>query len=155
MNKSRTLLIELYVEEFPVKFLLTVLDQMPEIVKNVLAEKKINFKDVEVYVTPTRIVIYVGSVSEFTQKVETEVIGPNINIGIKGGEYTDAAKGFAKKNSVEIKDLYIKHTQKGDFLAIKKSFGGEQVKNVLPGIVKTLFTKKHFFKNYGLGRNKI
>ncbi|MFQ3675849.1 MAG: glycine--tRNA ligase subunit beta [Endomicrobiia bacterium] len=147
MSKNKNLLIEIYVEEFPVRFLSIILEQMPEIVKNVLSENKIIFKEVEIFVTPTRIVIWVDNVSEFTQRVETEILGPNVNIGLKNGEYTDAAKGFAKKNGVELKDLYVKTTPKGDFLTVKKCFGGELVKTVLPEVVRTIFTKNIFPKN--------
>jgi glycyl-tRNA synthetase beta chain len=147
MNKSKNLLIEIYVEEFPVKFLFIILNKMPEIIKNILSENKIIFKEIKIFVTPTRIVIYVGDVYETTQKIETEIIGPNVSIGLKDGEFTDAAKGFAKKNVVELKDLYIKKTSKGDFLATKKIFGGEPVKEILPIVVKTVLTKNIFPKN--------
>jgi glycyl-tRNA synthetase beta chain len=144
--KNKNLLIEIYVEEFPVKFLEIILTQMPDIVRDVLLENKIIFNKVNIFVTPVRIVIYVEEVNELTKKEEIEILGPNINIGLKNGEFTNAGKGFAKKNGVELDKVYIKQTSKGNFLAIKKILGGKPVKTVLPEVVKTILSKNIFPK---------
>ncbi len=146
MIKNKSLLVEIYVEEFPVRYLLSVNKQLPEIIKNVLMEYKIVYGEIEVSVSPIRLVIYVNNLEEKTSKEIIETIGPNTNIGIKNNEFTGAAIGFAKKYSIDLKNLYIKETNKGKFLAFKKIFGGENVKDILAEVVKNIISKLSFDK---------
>ncbi len=131
----KDLLIEVYTEELPPNAVKEFILQLPLVTKNVLDELKVDYKDVETYVTPVRIIIYILEVLEQTKKEIVEILGPSEKIGIKDGEFTIQAQGFAKKHNAELKDLYIKETEKGRFLAIKKVYGGQNVKEIIKDIL--------------------
>jgi glycyl-tRNA synthetase beta chain len=141
MNK-KDLLMEIYTEELPPNAVKEFMVQLPSITKNVLDEFRVDYKSIETYITPVRIIIYISNVAEQTKKEVVEILGPSEKIGLKNGEFTIQAQGFAKKYNVDLKDLYIKETKKGRFLALKKVYGGqnikELVKDVLPRIIQGL-----------------
>lgn len=128
---KKDLLIEIYLEELPPSCIEEAKLQLKDILISCLNKFRVDYKDFNFYITPVRIVVLVEDVKEFTKKEIQEVIGPSVNIGIKNGEFTSAAVGFAKKNNVELKDLFIKDTPKGKFLAVKKILGGESFKSII------------------------
>lgn len=139
-------LIEIYTEELPPSCIQEATNQLGEILSNCLKKFRVGYKDFKFFVTPVRIVIFVEEVEEFTKKEVQEIIGPSVNIGIKDGEFTSAAIGFAKKNNVELKDLFIKETPKGKFLAVKKFYGGESFKNIINEFFVELISSLKFSK---------
>lgn len=124
-------LIEIYSEELPPSCIEEANTQIKEVLINCLKKFRVDYKDFVFYITPVRIVLFIEGVEEFTKKELQEILGPSVNIGIKNGNFTSAAVGFAKKNNVELKDLFIKDTSKGKFLAVKKVYGGESFKNII------------------------
>ncbi|MCX7957042.1 MAG: glycine--tRNA ligase subunit beta [Endomicrobia bacterium] len=132
--KKEDFLIEVYTEELPPSCIEEIKNQSGELLNDIFNKNRVDYKTFKIYVTPVRIVIYVESVNEFTKKEIQEIIGPSINVGIKNGEFTLAAIGFAKKYNVELKDLFIKETEKGKFLCIKKFLGGESFKKSIENI---------------------
>ncbi|MEN3014182.1 MAG: glycine--tRNA ligase subunit beta [Endomicrobiia bacterium] len=140
-------LIEIYTEELPVNCIEEAYQQLNKILKDSLDKFRVDYKEFEYYVTPVRIVIFIKDVKENTKKYEEEILGPSVNIGIKNGEFTPAAVGFAKKFNVELKELFIKDTQKGKFLAIKKTYGGENFKNIINDLFIDIISNLKFPKN--------
>lgn len=137
----KNLLIEIYTEELPINCVPEFNSQLPLVLEKVLKEFKIDYKEAETYVTPVRLIVYVRSIEEQTKKEIVEIIGPPVTVGLKNGEFTQQGLGFARKYNVELKDVYIKQTDKGEVLAIKKVYGGENVKDKLPLIVKEIIQR--------------
>lgn len=143
---KKNLLIEIYTEELPLVCIEEFEDQLPGILNEVLKIHNLEYENFETYVTPVRLIIYIKDLAENTKKVVQEIIGPSVNIAVKNNEYTQAAIGFAKKNSAELKELYIKETEKGKFVALKKIYGGENVKNIISKILYDILLKLSYPK---------
>jgi len=139
-------LIEVYTEELPPNAIKEFSCQLPVVVNNVLSEFRVDFKNVETYVTPVRIIVYVLDVAEYTKREVIEILGPSEKVGLKNNEFTLQAIGFAKKYNVDLKDLYIKETDKGRFLAIKKIYGGENFKEIIKDVVIKIISNLSYIK---------
>ncbi|MCX7940263.1 MAG: glycine--tRNA ligase subunit beta [Endomicrobia bacterium] len=135
---KKDLLIEIYTEELPINCVSNFKAQLPFVIESVLEKFKIEYGDIKSYITPVRMIIYVKKISEQTKKEVYEILGPPVSVGLKNGEFTPQGVGFAKKYGVELKDVYIKETEKGKVLAVKKISGGEEVKNKISEVVKEL-----------------
>lgn len=144
--QKRDFLVEIYTEELPPNCIIEFKQQLPVVVDNVLKNYRVEYKKIEVYLTPVRIIILVLDVDEVTKKEVIEIMGPSEKVGIKNGEFTPAAIGFAKKHNVELKDLFIKETQDGKFLCIKKTLGGENFKVLIPEILSKIFSQVKYHK---------
>jgi glycyl-tRNA synthetase beta chain len=143
---KKDLLIEIYTEELPPNAVKEFIIQLPVVTKNILDEFKVDYKDIETYVTPVRIIIYVLDIAEQTKKEVVEIVGPSEKIALKNGEFTIQAQGFAKKYNVDLKELYIKETEKGRFLAVKKVYGGQSVKEIIENIVVKIISSLSYPK---------
>ena len=67
--------------------------------------------------TPRRLALFVSQVAERQQDAAEEMIGPSMKIAYKDGLATAAALAFAKKAGVELSDLRIATTPRGEYLA--------------------------------------
>ncbi len=61
-------LLEIGTEEMPSRFLPGIITQLKEIFENELINAQVNFKKVNTYATPRRIVAYVEEISEVQKK---------------------------------------------------------------------------------------
>lgn len=143
---KKNLVIEIYTEELPSSCIEEYKNQLKIVSGEVLKKYNFEYDNINTYITPVRLIVYIKNLSEYTKKVVQEIIGPSVNIAIKDNEYTQAAVGFAKKNFSELKDLYIKETQKGKFVALKKIYGGVNVKSVISKILYDIVGKLSYPK---------
>lgn len=152
MNK-KNLLIEVYTEELPLGCVESFFIQLPEVTKNILEKNKFEYKNLTTYVTPVRLIIYIEELSEFTKKEEQEILGPSVNVAIKDGSFTQAAFGFVKRYEIDIKNVYIKETEKGKFIAIKKICGGQEIVPLIPKILYEILTSVSYPKQMAWEEN--
>ncbi|MCS7230643.1 MAG: glycine--tRNA ligase subunit beta [Elusimicrobiota bacterium] len=143
---KKDFLIEIYTEELPPSCIKEATQQLGEILSECLKKFRVDYREFGFYITPVRIVVVVKDIKEFTKEEIEEIVGPSVNIGIKNGEFTSAAIGFAKKHNVELKDLFIKETLKGKFLAVKKIHGGESFKSIINDLFVDFITRLKFSK---------
>lgn len=92
------------------------------------------------YSTPRRLVAHVPAILERQPDKTEEIMGPPVKVAVDAqGKYTRAAESFARKNSVELKDLIRVTTPKGEHLAVKKTALGrpaiEVLSEILPGVI--------------------
>ncbi len=132
---KKDLLIEVYTEELPPNCVVEFNKQITLVCKNILEKYKTEFNKVEAYTTPVRLIIHILGLAEFTKEETIEITGPSVKIGLKDGEFTTAAFGFAKKYGISLEDLYTKQTEKGEVLAFKKVIPKQNVKNLVPNII--------------------
>lgn len=138
---KKDLLIEVYTEELPISCVSEFNSHLPSVVETVLKNFKVEYKNLKTYVTPVRLIVHVNDVSELTQKEVVEITGPPVSVGLKDGKFTQQGIGFAKKYNVDLKEIFIKDTDKGKVLAVKKIYGGEEVKSKISEILKEILIK--------------
>lgn len=149
-------LLEIGTEEMPARFLPPLQAGIKELFENQLSEMDINFGSVKSYATPRRIVAYIQDLATDQNKSIKKIVGPPISVAKdQEGNYTKAALGFAKSQGVEIDELFEEQTPKGVYIAVKKEFGGEKVKNLLPQICLDVISKLHFPKRMKWEKSKF
>ena len=107
------LLLELYSEEIPPQLQIGARSQLKQFIENSFKEDNINYKDLSVYSSPTRLTLYIKELSEKIKIKSKEIKGPKV------GSPEQILKGFVKSKNLTEKDLFEKKTEKGNFFYIK------------------------------------
>jgi glycyl-tRNA synthetase beta chain len=150
-------LLELGTEELPAKFSFSVLDQLKSLIEFELDKKLIKFDNIVVTSTPRRIVLLLEGLVDFAEDKIIVRKGPKANSAYLNGSPTNAALGFANSLDIDVSELEIKNTEKGDFVFGKKIEKGLSTKNslssIIPKLVKSLQGPR--FMKWGNGNIKF
>ena len=131
-QETADLLFEIGTEEIPASYVPPALAQLREIATESLTNHRIPFGEVEAFGTPRRITLSIKDLKTLQESEETEVVGPPKRIAYdENGEPTKAAIGFAKTQGVEISELRIVETERGEYVAASKLEKGVAVQEVL------------------------
>ncbi len=127
--------LEIGFEEMPARFLASLTRELKENFEACLRREMIGFRSVEAYSTPRRICVYVPAMNPAQDSRQELVTGPPASIAFdQDKNLTKAGLGFARSQQVEAGDLFRHPTEKGEYLAAKKTLGGKPAMDVLPGI---------------------
>jgi glycyl-tRNA synthetase beta chain len=138
---SKEFFLEIGAEEIPSRFINPALEKMKEQFTALLAAGRVvSSRDIKVYGTPRRLVLYAPELAETQADVSKEVLGPPKKIAFDaGGRPTKAALVFAEKNNVNVDSLGTRSTDKGEYvLARIDEKGGDTaawLKQALPGFI--------------------
>ena len=145
---SKELLFEIGTEEIPAAFLTKAITDIEEIVKKSLSEKRIPFTGIQVLATPRRLCLYIAELAEKQEDQTIEKLGPSRKAAFdEKGNPSKAALGFAKGQGLEISQLETIMTEKGEYLACRKTIAGEPTAVLLPEILTKLVTSIPFRKS--------
>ena len=142
------LLLEIGTEEIPAGYITPALDALSASLLQKLTDARIDHGSAEVYATPRRLAVKVGSVADKQKSVQSEVIGPPAKVGFDDqGKPTTAALKFAEKVGVPVKKLVAKETSRGAYLAAVVRQRGVAtrtlLKEILPQVILSIpFPKK-------------
>ena len=136
------LLFEIGTEEIPAKFMPGILKQLKELVAAKMQELRIPFEDITVYGTPRRMAFIAGGVAETQADVVVEAKGPSVKIAYVSGAPSKAAQGFARGQSVDVKDLVVRD----NYVYAVKHLAGQPVVELLPGLLMDILTSLSFPK---------
>ncbi len=143
----KELVLEIGTEEIPARFLPPVLNELKEIAKRELQENRITFGDMISMATPRRIVLCVRDVSEKQLDTKMQILGPPKKDAFNpDGSPTKAALGFAKSQNVDVSEIRVVKTEKGEYAAIEKEIKGEDSKKVLANILPKIILSLSFPK---------
>jgi len=153
---SRDLLLEIGVEEMPARYIGLVLMQMEEGLKRLLVENRVGYSQATTYSTPRRLTVVAKGVAESQEDVASEVTGPPAKTAFDAeGKPTKAALGFAKSQGVDVKELAVKNTPKGDYVVVNKREKGKPTLEVLPGVLADLINSLSFPRSMRWGSVKM
>ena len=144
--------LEIGVEELPARFLSGLEKELAERFTAAFIEAGVAFERLTVMATPRRSSVSV-LLMERSEKREELVMGPPVRVAYDGnGNPTKAAEGFAKTQGVPMEALFRETTDKGDYLAARKTIGGEETSVILarvcPAIIESLsFPKRMHWGN--------
>ena len=124
-------LLEVGTEELPASFLSGALSQWKQMIPESLKENFLDNEAVEIYGTPRRLAVLIKGLPEKQADREEEVKGPPAKAAFKDGNPTKAAEGFAKKQGVDVSQLEVRPTDKGDFVFVNKSIKGRSTADIL------------------------
>ncbi len=123
------LLLELYSEEIPPQLQIAARSQIKQFIENSFEEDSINYKELLVYSSPTRLMVFTKSLPEKIKIEAKEIKGPKV------GSPDQVLRGFIKAKNVNEKDLVEKDTDKGKFYFIKTKSQSILVEDLLIKII--------------------
>ena len=129
--------LELFTEEIPANLQSAARENLLSSFTEFLDKENIDYKNnAKVFSTPNRLVIYFKKINKEIIQNSEEIRGPNINAPDK------AIEGFIKSNKIDIKEIYKKKTDKGEFYFYKKPFKKLETVEILgeniPKILSTI-----------------
>lgn len=128
----RHFVLEIGVEEMPARFLPLLDRELAERFAAMLSEAGLEFGRVATASTPRRLVVDVTGLADMQKTEEIVVSGPPARIAFDAsGAPTKAGLGFAKSQNVEFDQIYVEKTDKGEYLALKKTVGGRKAAEIL------------------------
>jgi glycyl-tRNA synthetase beta chain len=137
-------LLEVGTEELPASFIVDALRQWQERIPKNLDEHQLTTSKVNVYGTPRRLAMLIEGLPIQQSDRNLEIKGPAIaSAFINGdpqGEPTKALLGFAKSKSIDLKDIFIKETDKGVFVFANQQIIGRATMDILQELAPTWIT---------------
>ncbi len=150
-------LLEIGTEELPAKFSHSVLEQFKSLLEFELDKKLIKCDNIVVTSTPRRIVLLLEGLVDYAEDKIIVRKGPKANSAYLNGTPTNAALGFANSLGIDVGELEIKSTEKGDFIFGKKIEKGQSTRislsSIIPKVVKSLQGPR--FMKWGTGNLKF
>lgn len=142
------LLFEIGMEEIPARFLIDALRDLKENMIKKLEENRVKFSEIKTYGTPRRLVISVEELSKEQEDLNILNMGPAKSVAFNDlGELSRAGLGFLKSQGVEMDDMEIVSTPKGEYIAVRKFMKGIETESLLPEILKSLVLELSFPKS--------
>ncbi|KKD37532.1 glycine--tRNA ligase subunit beta [Limnoraphis robusta] len=134
-------LLEVGTEELPAPFVEQALQQWRNLIPATLEEQFLPSESIRVYGTPRRLAVVIEGLPKQQPNREEEIKGPPASAAFKDGQPTKAAVGFVKKQGVELENLEIRPTDKGDFVFVQKKIVGRPTADILTELIPEWITK--------------
>lgn len=159
MNEGRPglpLLLEVGTEEIPARFFSTFPEHARSVAESVLNENRIEFTGLRCIATPRRFALFATITNPMQRTAITETLGPPARIAFgPDGSPTKAAAGFARSQSVNVEDLQVKGTDRGEYVVAVRETKGQRVSKILPLVLPALITSLHFPKSMRWGHHTM
>jgi glycyl-tRNA synthetase beta chain len=140
-------LLEIGTEEIPAGFMLPAAESLVTLFSKTMENARIAHGTVETYATPRRLILRASDVEVCQATVEIEKIGPAITVAFdEHGNPTKSAIGFARSQGVDVADLLVVRTPKGEQVAVRKTETGQATSDVLSLSLRELIEKIPFPK---------
>jgi len=153
---SKDFLLEIGLEEMPAKFAPGAVSQMEANARKFLAELRLTYKDLKVYVTPRRLALLVEALAEKQEDIREEAKGPAQKAAFDAdGKPTKAAEGFARGQGVSTAELYVKEFNGVPYVFAMKNLLGEETEKLLPKLCLDLITSLNFPKPMRWGSYEV
>jgi glycyl-tRNA synthetase beta chain len=142
-SQSGDLLFEIGTEELPYQFVAPALSSCKESAERLFKEHRLDHRTIRTFGTPRRLTLAVEALSNHQAAIVKESMGPSKAVAFDTtGQPTKAALGFAAGQGVDVRDLVVRQTPKGEYVfAIKRDPGraaGVVLAELLPQLIGTL-----------------
>ncbi|MFH1541421.1 MAG: glycine--tRNA ligase subunit beta [Elusimicrobiota bacterium] len=149
MNKD--ILLEIGTEEIPDRYLPSIIERLRTISETELKLARLSYKNMHIWATLRRMILYCEDIDEHQIALETEISGPSEKIAFVDGKPNQIAFGFAKKYGVDVSELMIKN---GKVCVIKKE-PSLKTEIVLPEVFKKIISSLTFPKTMVWGFSRF
>jgi glycyl-tRNA synthetase beta chain len=145
---AKELFLEIGSEEIPAGFLPKAMADLERVIRKELEAARLEFGEVRSFATPRRLALSVSDVAEDQPTLRTEAMGPARQIAYDAdGNPTKAAIGFARGQGVDVADLKLVETDKGEYLLIEKEEAGRPTSELLQDLLQRLVAGLSFKKS--------
>ncbi len=142
------ILLEIGTEEIPAAFMPDALTALKSLMEKELTARRIAFREIETFGTPRRLALIASRVASAQTDLMIEKLGPAKNIAFDtDGKPTKAAIGFAKGQGIDIGDVTIVTSDKGEYICAKKHEKGVATQSLLPEIFVKVVSQLPFPKS--------
>jgi glycyl-tRNA synthetase beta chain len=125
-------ILEIGTEELPVLAQTVIRRNAKNIIEALFNVNNIQFENINVYVSPCRIIVHTQNISQKEKSKIEEIAGPPKKIAYdQSGNPSKALLGFASNMKIPISDTFIKNTEKGEYIYAK-------VKTIFPSLDKLI-----------------
>ena len=142
-------LLEIGCEEIPARMMDTASRELQERVSTLLSRERLAGGEVVAFDTPRRLAVLASGIATAQEDIVEQITGPSVNVAYKDGQPTPAAQGFAKKAGVEVSQLEVISTPKGECIAAKVTRKGRSAAEVLaeglPKEIATIYWPKNMY----------
>ncbi len=150
----RDLLFEIGTEELPAGFLQPALAQLQENFLKKAEALNLAHGETVAMGTPRRLALIVQGLAETQEDSREELLGPSKAAAFgPDGRPTRAVEGFARAKGVEIADLQVVDTPKGEYLMLVREVAGRPTVELLPELLHQLLLEMTFAKSMRWGSN--
>ncbi len=144
---ASSLLFEIGTEEIPSGFIAPALDFIHTWVSQKFSEIKVEHQGLDVFATPRRLTLKVRGIEETLPDTVEKKMGPPKRAAFDDqGNPTKAGLGFAGNAGVDISEVAIEQTPKGEYLCVTRTIPGKRATEVLPAILEELVARIPFSK---------
>ena len=106
-------LLELYSEEIPPQLQINARKELKENFEKLLKEENLKYKKINVYSSPTRLIIVIKDIPKKIKIPSKEIKGPKV------GVFEDILSSFIRAHNSSRRDVFEKENEKGKFYFIK------------------------------------
>jgi len=136
-------ILEIGTEEIPAQYMENALKDLNQLAQKYLEEARINYKEIKVYGTPRRLILYIFQMKEKQEDISQKIKGPAYSIAYnKDSKPQKPALKFAQSQGVNVEDLMVEDTEKGKYLFALKFEEGQLTIGILsqifPKLIKSL-----------------
>ena len=152
----KPLLLEIGTEELPARFIPSGIKSLKHELVKLLRNESIDFQEIREFATPRRLTIFIQQVSAKQKDRQREILGPPKKIAFdKQNQPTKAALGFAKTQNVDINNLKVVKTERGEYVAAIVEERGKETKTVLARLLPKAITSLQFPKSMRWGSGTL
>ena len=128
---TKSLLLEIGLEELPAQYVRTSSEQLATRVEDFFKQENLAFESVEAFATPRRLAVRVNGLEE-EQEDRVEIFkGPSLAIAQKDGAWTKAAEGFVRGKGLTTDDIYVETIKDVEYIHVKQLLQGKSTKEVV------------------------
>jgi glycyl-tRNA synthetase beta chain len=149
------LILEIGCEELPASAIQVATEFLPGRLSEDLKLARLNFKAIESFGTPRRLLLLVLDLDKAQADLDSEILGPKVEIAFNAqGELTPAGLGFLKARNIDPKNAYQKTGDKGAVLAAKLQEKGRPTLEVLSELLPKIILQIPFAKTMRWEKSK-
>jgi glycyl-tRNA synthetase beta chain len=133
------LLLEIGTEEIPARFLPEAESHLQTLLTDRLGQLDLAHSGIRTFSTPRRLTAVVADLADRQPDRDVEKLGPAKKVAYgEDGKPTKAALGFARGQGVDVEELQLVTTEKGEYIGIKKTVLGKPAAEILPDALREL-----------------
>ena len=144
----KNVVLEIGTEEIPAQYMENALKDLNRLAKKYLEESRIKYKEIKVYGTPRRLILFIFHIKEKQEDIFQKIKGPAYSIAYnKDSQPQKPALKFAQSQGVNAKDLIVEDTKKGKYIFASKSIIGQPTIDILSQIFSKIIKSMQFPKS--------
>jgi glycyl-tRNA synthetase beta chain len=152
----KDLLLEIGTEELPAKVVPRALSALEGFLKKNLEARRLAFASINTLGTPRRLTLIVRGLEERQPDSRIELKGPQKKAAYDSeGKPTGALLGFARSQGLDLADIKLVSTDKGEYASAVKEIKGEDTAKILPGVLLDTISQEFMPKSMRWGSYDI